>query len=399
MAGMGVYDLAAKGKGKGVYNPYDDMDDEEPVSHDVHEVAPDDAKDGYMAVDPLWLEHQHKLMKNMPWFRHHFTRADASRDLHGQAQGAFLVRLSSQAGHYAISVNMGNKMENLLILPSWDATKSTKGETLYRLGTRSVDLFVSIPDLLQYYVRKPFYVEPNGRTHFFRPWRDLNNKAMMDAYMELRAGPIDEFRSGKPGYMDTKPPTNPHYMDPHQDQEYDVEGGKVGYRPVVPVIFDSDPYNNLGQSGGLALSPMGKDTSGYADVTGFDEEELGFGADDAPQDKNGSLTVGGVFLTTRQKKVYDIFWRQAEISGSGVLGPGDAVSFFRASGLDDQTLGAIWVMADGHKTGSMDKEQFFVAIKLVALVQQGIEPNVRFIVNPCELPDLGEHTEAAERQV
>lgn len=114
----------------------------EPVEVSVHNRPSTDDCDGYMAVDPGWLDKQNKLMERLSWFRGSYSRQQAKEDLFTAPPGSFLVRISSQPGHYAISVKMTQThMESVLILPSWDSRQEADGETLYRLGSNSNTLF------------------------------------------------------------------------------------------------------------------------------------------------------------------------------------------------------------------------------------------------------------------
>jgi len=96
-----------------------------------------------------------------------------------------------------------------------------------------------------------------------------------------------------------------------------------------------------------------------------------------------------------QRAVYDALWDGAR-AGGDTLGPGQAVSFFKASGFDNSVLGGIWTIADANEPkGSLIKEEFDVALKLIALKQAGVEPTMDNIMQPAPLPSLGEHSAKA----
>ena len=84
--------------------------------------------------------------------------------------------------------------------------------------------------------------------------------------------------------------------------------------------------------------------------------------------------------------IYNALWAAA--TPSDFLGAGDAVAFFRASGLDNDALGDIWGQADAAARGSLTKDEFFFALKLIAERQAGTGP-------PKGYPQLAGHTEAA----
>lgn len=108
-----------------------------------------------------WLDEQHERMKKQSWFRPDtkYGRPQAEKELKGKHAGFFVVRISSQAGHYAISaVRKNGTIDHMLILPSYAGAESkSPGKTQYRLGTYSKDLFNTIPKLIAYYIAHPYY--------------------------------------------------------------------------------------------------------------------------------------------------------------------------------------------------------------------------------------------------
>ncbi|KAI4902163.1 hypothetical protein NFI96_030360 [Prochilodus magdalenae] len=71
--------------------------------------------------------------------------------------------------------------------------------------------------------------------------------------------------------------------------------------------------------------------------------------------------------------VYDKYYRQVDPSGSGRVAASDAALFLKTSGLSDLVLGKIWDLADSERKGFLNKQQFFVALRLVACAQNGFE--------------------------
>ncbi|KAI1891945.1 hypothetical protein AGOR_G00148930 [Albula goreensis] len=71
--------------------------------------------------------------------------------------------------------------------------------------------------------------------------------------------------------------------------------------------------------------------------------------------------------------VYDNYYRQVDPSGSGRVAAADAALFLKKSGLADLVLGRIWDLADSERKGSLNKQQFFIALRLVACAQNGLE--------------------------
>lgn len=63
-------------------------------------------------------------------------------------------------------------------------------------------------------------------------------------------------------------------------------------------------------------------------------------------------------------------------SGCGSVGGMDAARFLKKSGLSDVILSKIWDLSDPGGRGCLDKTGMFVALKLVALVQNGKDLNI-----------------------
>ncbi|XP_067270218.1 epidermal growth factor receptor substrate 15 isoform X1 [Pseudorasbora parva] len=75
--------------------------------------------------------------------------------------------------------------------------------------------------------------------------------------------------------------------------------------------------------------------------------------------------------------VYEKYYRQVDPSGSGRVEASDAALFLKRSGLADLVLGKIWDLADSERKGSLNKQQFFVALRLVACAQNGLEVSLK----------------------
>uniref|UniRef100_A0AAX7VVF9 Epidermal growth factor receptor pathway substrate 15 n=1 Tax=Astatotilapia calliptera TaxID=8154 RepID=A0AAX7VVF9_ASTCA len=71
--------------------------------------------------------------------------------------------------------------------------------------------------------------------------------------------------------------------------------------------------------------------------------------------------------------IYDKYYRQVDLTGSGRVAAADAALFLKRSGLADLVLGKIWDLADSERKGALNKQQFFIALRLVACAQNGLE--------------------------
>ncbi|KAM3618941.1 uncharacterized protein V6R79_000801 [Siganus canaliculatus] len=76
---------------------------------------------------------------------------------------------------------------------------------------------------------------------------------------------------------------------------------------------------------------------------------------------------------SNRNPIYDKYYRQVDPTGSGRVAAADAALFLKRSGLADLVLGKIWDLADSERKGSLNKQQFFIALRLVACAQNGLE--------------------------
>nr|KAF6443683.1 epidermal growth factor receptor pathway substrate 15 [Molossus molossus] len=71
--------------------------------------------------------------------------------------------------------------------------------------------------------------------------------------------------------------------------------------------------------------------------------------------------------------VYEKYYRQVDTGNTGRVLASDAAAFLKKSGLPDLILGKIWDLADTDGKGILSKQEFFVALRLVACAQNGLE--------------------------
>ncbi|XP_015257814.1 PREDICTED: uncharacterized protein LOC107102880 [Cyprinodon variegatus] len=84
--------------------------------------------------------------------------------------------------------------------------------------------------------------------------------------------------------------------------------------------------------------------------------------------------------------VYENFYRQVDPDNTGRVGPTEAALFLKKSALPDSTLGKIWDLADPEGKGYLDKQGFYVALRLVACAQSGHEVSLSSINLTVALP-------------
>ncbi|CAN8004596.1 unnamed protein product, partial [Ixodes hexagonus] len=81
---------------------------------------------------------------------------------------------------------------------------------------------------------------------------------------------------------------------------------------------------------------------------------------------------------------------QVDPAGINHVGALEAAAFLKRSGLPDGVLSKIWDLADAGGKGFLDKRGFFVALKLVALVQSGKPPSTAQLGSPAPPPCMAD---------
>ncbi|KAM4888082.1 epidermal growth factor receptor substrate 15-like 1 isoform 2-T2 [Thomomys bottae] len=71
--------------------------------------------------------------------------------------------------------------------------------------------------------------------------------------------------------------------------------------------------------------------------------------------------------------LYESYYKQVDPTYTGRVGASEAALFLKKSGLSDIILGKIWDLADPEGKGFLDKQGFYVALRLVACAQSGHE--------------------------
>uniref|UniRef100_A0A674J2X1 Epidermal growth factor receptor substrate 15-like 1 n=1 Tax=Terrapene triunguis TaxID=2587831 RepID=A0A674J2X1_9SAUR len=70
------------------------------------------------------------------------------------------------------------------------------------------------------------------------------------------------------------------------------------------------------------------------------------------------------------------YYKQVDPTYTGRVGASEAALFLKKSGLPDIILGKIWDLADPEGKGYLDKQGFYVALRLVACAQNGHDVNL-----------------------
>ncbi|NXU52878.1 EPS15 factor, partial [Turnix velox] len=77
---------------------------------------------------------------------------------------------------------------------------------------------------------------------------------------------------------------------------------------------------------------------------------------------------------------------QVDAANSGRVLASDAAVFLKKSGLTDLVLGKIWDLADTDGKGILNKQEFFVALRLVACAQNGLDISLSSLNLPVPPP-------------
>ncbi|NXL72150.1 EP15R factor, partial [Leptocoma aspasia] len=78
-----------------------------------------------------------------------------------------------------------------------------------------------------------------------------------------------------------------------------------------------------------------------------------------------------VFQFSTGNPIYETYYKQVDPTYTGRVGASEAALFLKKSGLSDIILGKIWDLADPEGKGYLDKQGFYVALRLVACAQNG----------------------------
>ncbi|GCB74540.1 hypothetical protein scyTo_0003631, partial [Scyliorhinus torazame] len=90
----------------------------------------------------------------------------------------------------------------------------------------------------------------------------------------------------------------------------------------------------------------------------------------------GGNSMAGQFTLTQLSSgnpLYEKYYRQIDTVNGGRVGAAEAALFLKRSGLSDLVLGKIWELADADGKGFLNKQEFFVALRLVGCAQNGLE--------------------------
>ena len=82
-----------------------------------------------------------------------------------------------------------------------------------------------------------------------------------------------------------------------------------------------------------------------------------------------------ITMTNREKGFYSNLLMQADPSGTNKVGGQVGVAFFKRSGLAVDILKNIWLTSARTSPEFLTRDEFYVALRLIAYAQNGIQPN------------------------
>ncbi|CAF0879616.1 unnamed protein product [Brachionus calyciflorus] len=88
--------------------------------------------------------------------------------------------------------------------------------------------------------------------------------------------------------------------------------------------------------------------------------------------------------------IYDIYFSQADATGSGIIGAYDANNFLKLSKLPPDVLKDIWELSDPTGKGYLDRYAFYLCLKLVSLAQSNQQVKLENLTCSTLAPKLGE---------
>ena len=77
-----------------------------------------------------------------------------------------------------------------------------------------------------------------------------------------------------------------------------------------------------------------------------------------------------VLLSPQEKSAYGELWKEADESGEGKIFGGAAVAFLKKSGQPKDTLKNIWAICDVQRNGYLERNEFNLALRLIAMAQR-----------------------------
>lgn len=102
-------------------------------------------------------------------------------------------------------------------------------------------------------------------------------------------------------------------------------------------------------------------------------------------------------ISFEETQVFEPYFKQADPSGSGYVSGELASTFFIQSGLQPLVLGQIWQLVDPNNKGYLDKQGFFLALRIIGHVQAGAALSPALADTPGSLPFFNSSTQQQQQ--
>ncbi len=177
-------------------------------------------------------------------------------------------------------------------------------------------------------------------------------------------------------------------MNPQQRQMFmqQMQQMQMASNPYMTNQYGAPP---MGMPGGMGGFPGGASvyaTNMYpssAPVMPKPAESAVVAPAAAPAPRRGKLSVK---LKPEERGVYSSLYDLACPKGTSKIDGRDAAAFLKKSSLPKGTLKQIWEIAAQTNVASMSRDEFYVALKLVALAQTGKEVSAQAILSDHDAP-------------
>ena len=93
-------------------------------------------------------------------------------------------------------------------------------------------------------------------------------------------------------------------------------------------------------------------------------------------------------MTPEERGTYSTYFSMANPENTQTISGANAASFMRKSGLDKQTLKKIWLIAAQTNNKYLEREEFYIAMRLIALAQNNVNFSRLNIENNSPIPPL-----------
>ncbi|KAI9357740.1 hypothetical protein BD770DRAFT_443465 [Pilaira anomala] len=100
------------------------------------------------------------------------------------------------------------------------------------------------------------------------------------------------------------------------------------------------------------------------------------------------MTSPEIYLSAQEKYAYREYFKLADVEQKAFLGKNEAISFFSKTGIPSAFLEEIWQTVDEGEKNYITETEFYVALKLIACAQNGVEAQDNILATQVSLPQF-----------